>query len=291
MPSNWAKLQTKLGAGTKRKIQAGAEAPPNKKGAHCGGGGNGGGSNGSSSGGNSSQTPVASEKQPRIAPAPLLLDQSVYQPEALTTRIALDCEMVGVGDGGKRSALARVVIVNFDEQVVYATFVRPPEPVTDWRTAVSGVKPQDMRHALPLRKVQDDVGALLKSRVIVGHALQNDLKALMLDHPKRDTRDTATFPPFRKQQGAGTAPRRLQWLAKEFLGWEIQGAEHSPSEDAVAALRLYKLKMNEWERAVASGQVQSHTQRSGFEKALAKGKIAKKRLKHAMGGNKGGKGR
>lgn len=272
--------------------------PISKKGAgggSSGGNGGGGGGDGGGRSGVQQQKAMASETQDRVAPAPPLADQSIYRPEALSSRLALDCEMVGVGDGGKRSALARVVIVSFDEQIVYATFVRPPEPVTDWRTAVSGVKPQDMRHALPLRKVQDDVGALLRSRVIVGHALQNDLRALMLDHPKRDTRDTATFPPFRKQQGAGTAPRRLQWLAKEFLGWEIQGAEHSPSEDAVAALRLYKLKMSEWERAVASGHVHSHTQRSGFEKALAKGKIAKKsKMKHAMvsqlkrgGGGKG----
>ena len=201
----------------------------------------------------------------------------MHVPEAVSGRLALDCEMVGVGSGGSRSALARVVIVGFDERIVYASYVRPPETVTDWRTHVSGVRPHHMKHALPLRKVQDDVAGLLRSRVVVGHALHNDLKALMLEHPKRDIRDTATFPPFRKPQGNGSAPRRLQWLAKEFLGWEIQGAEHSPAEDAVAALRLYKLKMSEWERAVTSGNSKSHTQTSGFEKAMAKGKIIKKK--------------
>ena len=105
-------------------------------------------------------------------------------------------------------------------------------------------------------------------------------------------RDTATYPPFRKQLNAGSRPRRLQWLAKEFLSWEIQGDEHSPAEDAVAALRLYKLKMGEWERQLLSspggkggkggggggGLSRNGTfQTSGWEKALAKGKIQKKR--------------
>lgn len=159
--------------------------------------------------------------------------------------------MVGVGDSGKRSALARVVIVSFDEQVVYSAFVRPPEQVTDFRTAVSGVRPEHLRHALPLRQVQDEVAALLRSRTVIGHAVHNDLKALMIDHPKDMLRDTALFPPYREAQAQGTKPRRLKHLAEEFLGWSIQGGVHNPAEDAIAALRLYKLKMSDWERAIS----------------------------------------
>ena len=39
--------------------------------------------------------------------------------------------------------------------------------------------------------VQREVAALLKGRVLVGHAVYNDLKVLMLSHPKKHTRDTA----------------------------------------------------------------------------------------------------
>ena len=39
--------------------------------------------------------------------------------------------------------------------------------------------------------MQREVAALLKGRVLVGHAVYNDLKVLMLSHPKRHTRDTA----------------------------------------------------------------------------------------------------
>jgi RNA exonuclease 4 len=216
------------------------------------------------------------------SPAPTLQVEPVNVANHRTPRLALDCEMVGVGDGGKRSALARVVIVSFDERIAYATFVRPPEQVTDFRTAVSGVRPEHMAHALPFRRVQAEVAAILRDRTVIGHAVHNDLKSLMLEHPKRDLRDTATYPAYRKQQGAGSRPRRLRWLAQEFLGWEIQGDEHSPAEDAVAALRLYKLRMNEWERAVLGGRTpQAHTQTSGWERALAKGNKTKDDLRRS----------
>ena len=155
------------------------------------------------------------------SPAPPLPVTPVSVADAVSPRVALDAEMVGVGEGGKRSALARIVIVGFDERICYSAFVRPPETVTDWRTAVSGVRPEHMAHALPLRRVQAEVAALLRDRTIIGHGLHNDLKALMLEHPRLNIRDTATYPAYRKQLVQGTRPRRLQALALEFLGWHI----------------------------------------------------------------------
>jgi hypothetical protein len=38
--------------------------------------------------------------------------------------------------------------------------------------------------------VQTQVAALLKDRILVGHAVYNDLKALLLSHPHTATRDT-----------------------------------------------------------------------------------------------------
>ncbi len=51
----------------------------------------------------------------------------------MTPLVALDCEMVGVGPEGERSALARVAVVNQDGNVLLDTFVRPKEKVTDFR--------------------------------------------------------------------------------------------------------------------------------------------------------------
>lgn len=58
----------------------------------------------------------------------------------------------------------------------YDKHVVPNERVTDFRTFVSGVKAKDLRGGLPLRQCQNEVAAILKGKVLVGHALHNDLK-------------------------------------------------------------------------------------------------------------------
>jgi RNA exonuclease 4 len=152
--------------------------------------------------------------------------------------IAMDCEMVGVGDGGDRSALARVSIVNFRGIQVYDSYVRQSEPVTDWRTHVSGVSPKHMITARSFDDVQNEVAGLLKDRILVGHSIKHDLEAVMLVHQKVDIRDTSRFPGFRKY-GAGRTPS-LKVLAKEVLGIDIQNLEHSSIEDARAAMLLFR---------------------------------------------------
>ncbi len=147
--------------------------------------------------------------------------------------------MVGVGPNpAKKSALARVSIVNYNGDQVYDSYVLPLEPVTDWRTHVSGVAPKHMKHARTLQEVQADVSRILKDRVLVGHALWNDLAALMISHPRQDIRDTARHRPF-KNRAFGGAPA-LAMLASELLGLRIQEGEHSSVEDARACMLLFR---------------------------------------------------
>ncbi|XP_020535623.2 RNA exonuclease 4 [Jatropha curcas] len=96
---------------------------------------------------------------------------------SLTDVIAMDCEMVGIGQGNK-SALGRVTLVNQWGNVIYDEFVRPIERVVDFRTRISGIRPQHLRKAKDFPTVQKKVAELIKGRVLVGHALSNDLKAL-----------------------------------------------------------------------------------------------------------------
>ena len=56
--------------------------------------------------------------------------------------------MVGVGDRGKDSILARVSIVNQYGQCVYDKYVCPTEQVTDYRTHVSGIRRQDIEKGM-----------------------------------------------------------------------------------------------------------------------------------------------
>jgi RNA exonuclease 4 len=180
----------------------------------------------------------------------------------LTRVLALDCEMVGVGPEGSKSALARVVVVNASGHAVLDTHVQPHQEVVDYRTAVSGVRPHHLVGAPSLSEVQTTVAGLLHGRLLVGHALKNDLKALMLSHPRRLLRDTARYPPLMRKAphvGGPTAearrgrPARLQELAAQHLGLTIQTGEHSPVEDARAALLLYQKFEAEWEQSLRMG--------------------------------------
>lgn len=57
----------------------------------------------------------------------------------------MDCEMVGVGPAGEGSIAARVSIVNQFGKCVYDKYVKPTQRVTDYRTAVSGIRPENLK--------------------------------------------------------------------------------------------------------------------------------------------------
>lgn len=169
------------------------------------------------------------------------------------TYIAIDCEMVGVGLKGSESILARVSIVNWHGAVLLDTFVRPQEMVTDYRTWVSGVRPEDLRGAPSFGNVQQQVADLIKGRVLVGHAIQNDLSALLLSHPRPLIRDTATFQGCRDL--AKTKHPSLRKLVALKLGIDIQkrGDAHSSVEDARATMALYRTVHADWQRSLVAG--------------------------------------
>lgn len=163
----------------------------------------------------------------------------------LTRALAMDCEMVGVGPKGGESIVARVSIVNQYGKCVYDKFVKPTEPVTDYRTAVSGVRPENLKQGAALEAVRKEVAGLLHGRILVGHALHNDLKVLFLDHPKKKIRDTQKYKPFRRQVKSGRPSLKL--LSEKILGLRVQQAEHCSIQDAQVAMRLYVMVKKEWE--------------------------------------------
>jgi RNA exonuclease 4 len=171
--------------------------------------------------------------------------------------LAIDCEMVGVGPTGQRSVLARVTLVDWHHEVVYDTYVTPTEDVTDYRYFVSGITEHDLvRHGIDFATCRRQVAERLVGKILVGHALKNDLAALQLSHPWHLIRDTAKYEPFMKKldndrydEHAMLWPRKLKELTHEKLKRTIQpyGIAHCPVEDAVAALQLYQLVRVKWE--------------------------------------------
>ncbi|XP_009070401.1 PREDICTED: RNA exonuclease 4, partial [Acanthisitta chloris] len=168
--------------------------------------------------------------------------------DGVTRAVAMDCEMVGVGPKGEDSIVARVSIVNQFGKCIYDKFVKPTEEVTDYRTAVSGIRPENIRTGEDFKKVQKEVADILKGRILVGHALKNDLKVLFLDHPRKQIRDTQRYKPF-KERVKSSRPS-LKLLCQRLLNVQVQTSEHCSVQDAQAAMRLYTLEKKKWEAAI-----------------------------------------
>lgn len=170
--------------------------------------------------------------------------------------IAIDCEMVGTGVGGQRSSLARVCMVDWDGNTVLDLYVRQEAEVTDYRTFVSGITADDLvsDDAVDFDECRRQVLDVLEDKILVGHALKNDLHALRISHAWQQIRDTGKYEPFMKVRFADGIlwPRKLKDLAKEKLGKDIQqpGRPHCPFEDAQTAFDLYKKTRNKWEKAM-----------------------------------------
>jgi len=175
--------------------------------------------------------------------------------------VAIDCEMVGIGTSGAKSALARASAVDWDGNILLDTFVRVPERVTDFRTFVSGVRPKDIHvkneNAMNHSEVREAMEKLLIGKILVGHALKNDLSVLMISHPRSETRDTAKYKPLMRPSGRAGGkmrPRKLRDLVAENVGMEIQkkgSGGHDSVEDARASMELFKCVRVRWEKELA----------------------------------------
>ncbi|KAF3853512.1 hypothetical protein F7725_014200 [Dissostichus mawsoni] len=187
----------------------------------------------------------------------------------LMISVAIDCEMVGVGPDGEDSILARASLVNQFGKCIYDKYVKPTEKVTDYRTAFSGIRPEDIIDGEDLQTVQREVAEILQGRIVVGHAIHNDLKILLLDHPKKRIRDTQKYKPFRKIVKSGRPSLKL--LCREILNVKVQQGEHSSVQDAQATMRLYTLEKKKWEADIKA----SHNNKDSDKKRVRKPKSSK----------------
>ncbi|CAG4955940.1 unnamed protein product [Colias eurytheme] len=157
---------------------------------------------------------------------------------------AIDTEMCYTTAGLE---LASIAVIAADGRLVYRSLVKPSSPVVDHNTRFSGIRPRDLARATKtLRDVQNDIlGFVGNDTILIGHALDNDLRALKLLHSA--VVDTCALYPHSR----GFPLRRsLRALSQELLGRSVQRSSsgHSPLEDARAAMDLVLLKVHE-ERA------------------------------------------
>ncbi|OEL25273.1 hypothetical protein BAE44_0013709 [Dichanthelium oligosanthes] len=180
-----------------------------------------------------------------------------HQPQAQGggRALALGCKMVGAGSDGSLDVVARVCVVDEQENVLLNIYVKPLMPVTHYRYETTGIRPEHLRDGamglMTVKNAQQRVQELLlcgeqpwkvrtsraRARLLVGHGLDHDLKALGMDYPDYLKRDTATYPPLMKTSKLSNS---LRFLTHTYLGYDIQTGHQDPFEDCVASMRLYR---------------------------------------------------
>ncbi|CED84226.1 3'-5' exonuclease [Phaffia rhodozyma] len=155
--------------------------------------------------------------------------------------LGMDCEMLYTTAG---FTVGRITLVDEDGKMVFDEFVRiDPAHALDYNTRFSGLHPHQIEAAsMNLIDARQALMAFIgPATIIVGHGLENDLKALRLIHHR--VIDTAVLfahpqgPPFRFS---------LKTLALSHLKQTIQDSAdqgHSSEEDARACIELIKWRV------------------------------------------------
>lgn len=189
---------------------------------------------------------------------------------------ALDCEMCFTGCGLE---LAKVSIIRSDGNLYYESFVRPERDIVCYNTRFSGITEKDLntgngynssnmrrastasnssssstgsngytRTVKTLKEVQKDLlKFIFDDTILIGHSIENDLKALKLIH-KTIIDTSISFPHY-----YGLPYRRsLKSLTKTILKRDIQQSEtgHCSFEDSRATLELLLWKVRKDFRTV-----------------------------------------
>ncbi|CRL20691.1 Polynucleotidyl transferase, ribonuclease H fold [Penicillium camemberti] len=164
--------------------------------------------------------------------------------------IVLDCAMIETTVC--TNELAFITAIDFlTGEVLINSYVSPTAPVTDWLTPVSGITHEKMDAALTEGNVfasnAEARGALRKflnrDTVLIGHALQHDLRTLSLIHGRIvDTSVITSEAVFPSVSAKITLPRvwGLDTLAEELVGIKMRGGVegHNSLEDALATREI-----------------------------------------------------
>ena len=189
----------------------------------------------------------------------MLLSQKRSTEDKNLTVVALDCEMVETYT--ENNCLVQVVIVGQDYEVLLNKKCKPKDKVFDYRESITGFKEGDFDDAISFEQLRQETIEMLKNKIVTGHHLENDFKALRYRVIKNRQRDTAVLPMFKSKDRI----KSLRKLAKEFLNKDIQNEVHCPIEDARTSMELY----NKYKEAIEEQK---------FDNLTSKEKIQQKKI-------------
>ena len=158
--------------------------------------------------------------------------------------VALDVEMVKLipKDGSKPRENVAAIVSLVDGQHKYLDCVKvrrePGTFVVDhWTRSISGVPNQNfLRDGMPLKDIQEKIREHKNKLILVCGDEGNDIGSLGLSLHEFKVCNIQTL--FLRPDNR-VEPIALRTLAKHYLGREIQGKRHNPTEDAQATFDLY----------------------------------------------------
>lgn len=162
--------------------------------------------------------------------------------EPVVKLFAVDCEMCYTEQGLE---LTRVTMLSQYGVKLVDMLVLPTNPIKDYNTMYSGITAKMLEGVTA--RLDDARTALFEhglhsQSILIGHSLENDLRALKLVHER--VIDTALcFPHPEPPYKYGLRKLAETWLGRQIQAGNEAGEGHDSVEDASAALQLVQLKM------------------------------------------------
>lgn len=191
---------------------------------------------------------------------PELGHDSEHPPSKITDVVALDCEMCATKHGLQ---LTRVSVVDLHLQTIFDTYVLPRDDITDYLTEYSGITAATLKHVtVTFDQARVAILRILnRDMVLVGHSLENDLKALKICH--MNCVDTAVlFPhpsgfPYRN---------KLKYLSAKILKIQIQ--QHDKNKTNNSSRGDHQNKLSSSSSAAVKVHTESVTTTGGHDSSV-----------------------
>ncbi|EGC28635.1 hypothetical protein DICPUDRAFT_159911 [Dictyostelium purpureum] len=158
---------------------------------------------------------------------------------------SIDCKIIQI-EGTNKSALGKICICNQNGEIVYERISKPMEKIIDCRGKFTGLTKDIVnKQGAEFLEIQKQVEKIIRNKIIIGHDLTYDLKALKLVHKKKLLRDATQFPTFFNPET--NSEDSLKSIVKRELLFSPDKWDISGKRDTVLNVILYKKYKKEWE--------------------------------------------